>query len=233
MFSKSAALYDALYSWKDYTAEVARLKEIISHRAPDASTLLDVACGTGVHVELLSGSYLVEGVDLEPEMLDVARTRTPGVVLHRADMRTFDLGKQFDVVVCLFSSIGYMETPQDLHLAVANMARHLAPGGLLIVEPWLSPGQFDPNHLPKPLVASGDGFNVVRMNDSRVEGRLSIMNFQYLLGTTGKVEHFTETHSLALYTPDEYRAAFSAAGLIAELDEQGLMGRGLWLASPR
>jgi SAM-dependent methyltransferase len=233
MFTKSAALYDALYSWKNYPAEVDRLHAIVGERMPDAKTLLDVACGTGVHMELLRRWYQVEGVDVEPDMLEVAATRLPGVALHVGDMRTFDLGRQFDVVACLFSSVGYMLTIEDLGEAIANMGRHLVRGGLMIVEPWLSPGQFDPNHLPRPLVASGDGFNVVRMNDSRVEGRLSIMNFHYLLGTPGELTHFEEIHRLALYTPDEYSSAFSAAGLTAEFDDEGLMGRGLWLARSR
>ena len=71
---------------------------------------------------------------------------------------------------------------------------------------------------------------VVRTNDSRVEGRLSIMNFHYLVGRPGTVEHFVETHAPALYTADEYRSAFEAAGLAADLDPEGLMGRGLWVA---
>jgi SAM-dependent methyltransferase len=230
VFSKSAAFYDALYSWKDYGAEAARIHSILSERAPSAATLLDVACGTGHHMSLLREWYDVEGVDVEPSLLSVARERLPGVPLHLGDMRTFNLGKQFDVVTCLFSSIGYMQTPEDLLHALVNMAGHLAPAGVMIVEPWLSPDRFDPNHQPKPLVAEGDGFSVVRMNDSRVEGRLSIMRFHYLVGRPGRVEHFTEEHAPALYTEEEYRAAFRAAGMVAELDPEGLMGRGLWLA---
>ena len=42
------------------------------------------------------------------------------------DMRTFNLGRQFDVVTCLFRSIGYMQTPIDLLHALVNMAGHLA-----------------------------------------------------------------------------------------------------------
>ena len=103
----------------------------------------------------------------------------------------------------------------------------------MLVEPWLSPDKFDPNHLPRPLVAEADGMSIVRMNDSRVEGRLSIMRFHYLVGRPGKIDHFVEEHTLGLFTDDEYRATFAAAGLDAELDEEGLMGRGLWIARHR
>lgn len=230
MFSKSAEFYDALYSWKDYVAEAEKIHEVIRARSPAAKTLLDVACGTGHHLEHLSARYTVEGVDVESGLLEIARARLPAAPLHLGDMRTFNLGRQFDVVTCLFSSIGYMETPEDLVHALVNMAGHVAPRGLLLVEPWLSPDRFDPNHLPRPLVTEGEGFNVVRMNDSRVEGRLSIMRFHYLVGQPGKIDHFVEEHALALYMEDEYRAAFTEAGLSAELDAEGLMGRGLWIA---
>ena len=158
---------------------------------------------------------------MEPALLAVAKARLPGVPLHLGDMRTFNLGRQFDVVTCLFSSIGYMPTPEDLLQAIANMAGHLAPGGVMLVEPWLSPDRFDPNHLPRPLVAEAEGMSIVRMNDSRVEGRLSIMRFHYLVGRPGKIDHFVEEHTLGLFTDDEYRATFEAAGLDAELDAGG------------
>jgi hypothetical protein len=52
--------------------------------------------------------------------------------------------------------------------------------------------------------------------------------FHYLAGTANGVEHFTETHIMGLFTVEEYRAAFAAAGMTAMHDEKGLMGRGLF-----
>jgi SAM-dependent methyltransferase len=72
-------------------------------------------------------------------MLEVAVGRLPGVPLHEVDMLTMDLGRRFDAVTCLFSSIGYAHTPERLQAAVATMARHLEPGGVLVLEPWLWP----------------------------------------------------------------------------------------------
>ena len=232
MFTKSAAFYDAIYSWKDYPAETAKIRSILVDRAPKAETLLDVACGTGHHLSLLREWYAIEGVDLDPGLLEIARLRLPDVPFHLGDMRTFNLGRQFDVVTCLFSSIGYMQTVEDLLHALANMAGHLAPRGVMLVEPWMTPDGFDPNHKPRPMTAEGEDFTVVRMNDSRVEGRISTMRFHYLVGRPHKVEHFTEDHVLGLFTLDEMAAAFAAAGLKAEFDDEGLMGRGLWIARP-
>src|SRR5215210_219183 len=139
MFSRSAELYDAIYSFKDYRAEVEKLHALIQERVPEAATLLDVACGTGKHLELLAANYEVEGLDLDASLLRIARERLPDVPLHEADMTDFDLGRRFDAVVCLFSSIGYVKTRKRLESTAATLASHLAPGGVLVVEPWLLP----------------------------------------------------------------------------------------------
>lgn len=228
-YSISAEIYDLLYDWKDYAAEAEKVRRIVTDRQPAAATLLDVACGTGRHLEHLRRWFEVEGLDADDGLLDRARRRLPDVPLRAGDMRDFQLGRRFDVVTCLFSAIGYMHTPDDLALAVANMADHLLDGGLLIVEPWLAPDGFDPQHIGGPTIGEGPDINVVRMNGSRVEGRLSVMDFHHLIGRPGSVEYVVEEHALALYTNDEYRTAFEAAGLHAELDAEGLMGRGLWI----
>jgi SAM-dependent methyltransferase len=228
-YARQAEIYDLLYEWKPYAAEALRIHELVEERLAGAGSLLDVACGTGRHLEHLRSWYTVEGLDAEPGLIEVARQRLPDVTLHVGDMRDFELGRRFDIVTCLFSSIGYMHTPADLALALTTIGRHLSPGGLLLVEPWLSPAAFDPLHFGGPIVAEGPGVRVVRMNGSRVEGRLSIMDFHHLVGRPGSVEHFVDVHELALYTDNEYRAAFAAAGLQAERDDEGLMGRGLWI----
>ncbi|MBA2557797.1 MAG: class I SAM-dependent methyltransferase [Chloroflexi bacterium] len=192
-------------------------------------TLLDVACGTGSHLVHLRDWYAVEGLDLNADLLKVAARRLPEVTLHEADMRDFDLGRTFDVVTCLFSSIGYVETTGGLSRAVEAMARHLAPSGVLIVEPWLSPNTFDAGRLGRLIVVERSDLQAVRMNGSRVKGNLSIMDYHYLVTRPGQVEHLTESHSLGLFTDDEYRSAFEHAGLSVEHDADGLMGRGLWI----
>ena len=128
MFDRSAHLYDLVYGFKDYEQEARDLVTVVRERNAEASSLLDVACGTGEHLRLVRSAFAhVEGVDVEPDMLAVARAKLPDVVFTEADMRTFDLGRTFDAVMCLFSSIGYMADVEELRAAVARMAAHLAP----------------------------------------------------------------------------------------------------------
>src|SRR5207302_1516830 len=114
-------LYDLVYAaaGKDYAAEAAQAAALIRERAPAALTLLDVACGTGEHLRHLAGSFAVEGVDADPAMLAEAHRKLPQTPLHEGDMRTLQLGRRFDAVTCLFSSVGYLRTAGELDAAVA------------------------------------------------------------------------------------------------------------------
>jgi SAM-dependent methyltransferase len=228
VFRQSARYYDALYSWKDYAGEAERVHELVQARKPGAATLLDVACGTGAHLAELRRWYRCEGLDLDPELLAVARERLPDLPLHQADMRDFDLGRRFDAVTCLFSSIGYLLTVDALEAAVAAMARHLEPGGVLVVEPWLSPEAVTVPHVGAVFVDEPE-LKIARVNTIEVDGRMSSFDFHYVVGTPAGVEHFVEHHELALFTHEEQLAAFRAAGLEVEHDEEGLMGRGLYI----
>jgi ubiquinone/menaquinone biosynthesis C-methylase UbiE len=221
MFDKSARLYDLAYSFKDYAGESAWVRDAIRARAPEARSLLDVACGTGKHLEHLRGEFDCQGLDLNHELVAIAQERT-GVTVHAASMDSFDIGERFDAVVCLFSSIGYS---RDLPGAIGSMARHLKPGGVLIIEPWLRPDQWVAGHV-HVLDQENDGIRLVRMTTSRVDGAQSILDMHYLVASPSGIEHLVETHRLTLFTLSEYESAFLASNLTFEFDPDGPMGRG-------
>jgi ubiquinone/menaquinone biosynthesis C-methylase UbiE len=229
-YSRSAAFYDAIYSWKNYAAEVETLRALIRQykRAPGRA-LLDVACGTAIHTQLLASDFEVCGVDLDAGMLAVARRRLPGTPFHQADMVDFTLDARFDVITCLFSSIGYVQTRERLFAAIASMARHLNAGGVLLIEPWFAPEQFI-GGTPHATFIDQPDLKLARMNVSYVEnGTISILDFHYLIATPAGVEHFTERHELGLFPSADYVAAFRAAGLSVTHDAAGVDGRGLYI----
>ena len=215
VFEHSEHLYDAVYAsaGKDYPAEVERLDAVIRERLPDARTILDVACGTGKHLELLrSRGYEVAGVDLDRRMLELARERLgPDVPLHVGDMVGLDLGRTFDVVTCLFSSIAYARTKERLRDSVASLARHARRMGLVLVEPFFTLDEFEPGHPWAVFVEIG------------------VLTFHYLVASPSGVEYFTELHEVGLFTVDHYLDAFRSAGLEVTHDREGPMGRGLYV----
>ena len=93
-----------------------------------------MGCGTGLHLSHLRERFAAEGLDLSQEMLDLARTRCPGVAFHQGSLIEFDLGKRFDVVTCLFGSIAYALNPADLQRAAKRLSSHVRTGGAVVVE---------------------------------------------------------------------------------------------------
>jgi len=233
MYGDSIPYYDKFYTWKDYEAEAARLRTLIEeHKRSDGHRLLDLACGTGMHLPHLREHFEIEGLDLQPGFLAMARERNPGLTFHEGDMTRFDLGQTYDVITCLFSSIGYVRTTDALDATIGNIARHLRPGGVALIEPWFRADKFMAGSLHVLTVDEPD-LKLCRMNRSDVEGNLSVLDMHYLVGTAEGVRHFTEHHELALFTIDQFAAAGTAAGLAHQHLDEALSDRGLHVYTRR
>ncbi len=232
MFLKSEIYYDALYEeglGKDYLAETEKARKLIQKYCQSGGVnLLDVACGTGTHAGHFSRHYKVEGMDVDPDMVALARKKHEKIRFFQGDMLEFNLNRRFDAITCLFSSVGYARTKGNLHKAVKAMTRHLRDGGVLLVEPWFTPEQWTVGrthalHVDKP------DLKITRMSHSRKRGKISIVEFHYLVGTRDGIQHFMETHELGLFTHADYVNAFQSAGLEVFHDKKGLDGRGLYI----
>ncbi|MFL5733408.1 MAG: class I SAM-dependent methyltransferase [Chloroflexia bacterium] len=229
MYTLSTHLYDIIYASVDPAPMVEQVLTLISRRKRSPGTaLLDVACGTGNLISLLRRHYSVEGLDLDPYMLDIARRKEPDITFHQADMVTFDLGRRFDVITCLGSAIAAVKTLPRLRQTLQSMSHHLHPGGVVIIEPWLIPEVYKEGNLHALLVDRPD-LKIARMNISKLEGRVSVLDLHYLVATPEGVQYFTERLDLGLFSHDDYVRAFSEAGLEMEHDApEGSNGRGLY-----
>jgi len=225
----AAKYYDKIYSFKDYEQEAKKITRIVEERLhSEGRSLLDVACGTGRHIEYLKDQFDAEGLDISREMLEIARVRNPNVTFHQADMIDFGLDKKFDVITCLFSAIGYAKTLEHAGSAIACMSRHLVPGGLLIVEPWFEPEAWHPGTVHATLIDEPN-LKIARVNTSFVKGRISYFDLHHLIGTPEGTTHFVEHHELGLFTIEEMRKMFADVGLSVTYDVEGIAGRGLYV----
>jgi SAM-dependent methyltransferase len=227
MFRHTAHVYDLLYegSGKDYARESEDVHQLIQARRPGARTLLDVACGTGGHLRHLRRWYEVTGVDVDPGMLAEARVKLPGVTLVEADMRTLAIGGSFDACVCLFSSIGYMRSTDELRTAVGAMARHLRPGGVLVVDGWVRPDAWIDAGMTQVETAASAETTVARMSRSRRQGDRTFLEMHHLVATAAGIEHLVDHHELTLFGPEHYVAAFRSSGLAVETVPGPMAGR--------
>jgi SAM-dependent methyltransferase len=233
MFSLSAHLYDLLYSFKDYKKESEEVIQLIRSKKPDANTILDIGCGTAEHHRYLKNEFQIDGLDINGAFIPIAKSKNQNGTYYVADMSAFSLDIKYDVIVCLFSSIGYVKNKEKLISTLTSFSNHLDDGGLIILEPWLTPDNFTAGKLFM-LTYDKEDVKVCRMNRGSREGKVSILHFHYLYGLPGKeVQYFEERHELALFTIEEMKSAFVTAGLDVTYDEVGLTGRGLYFGTQK
>ena len=235
MYTATAEYYDLIYStFKDYASEVTQLTTLLRRQNPACTSLLDVACGSGEHARLLAAAgFRVDGLDLDPAFLAIARRKNPDGRFFEADMCDFHLPFRYDAVLCLFSSIGYVKTLDRVADALRCFREHLAPGGgVIVVEPWFPPGALDPFRVATN-VGEASGVRVSRTARTEIIGRLSRLFFDYEITDATGTHHGSEVHELGLFTTEEQLEAFRQAGLDVEHDPKGLMDRGLFVAKAR
>lgn len=157
-------------------------------------------------------------------MLAIARAKLPGMPLHLADMRSFDLGRTFDAAICIFSAVGHLADEAELGAAMQHIARHLDPGGVLLLEPWLTPEAYVPGTVHGLFVDEPD-VKLARINVSELSGRTSIFEMHHLVDTPEGVGHFVEHLELTLFPLDRYREALAVAAMTVHFEPQGPAGR--------
>ncbi|MGH7764887.1 MAG: class I SAM-dependent methyltransferase [Candidatus Dormibacteraceae bacterium] len=123
--------YDSVYERREAAGDnVHGEADFIMSYAP--GSLLDSGCGTGrVGRELARRGVRVVGIDIDPEMLETARRKAPGVSWIRDDVTLLRLADRFDIVLMAGNVINFI-APDRRALAVKNMAGHVRSGGLLI-----------------------------------------------------------------------------------------------------
>lgn len=112
-----------------------------SFLTPDVASILEIPCGAGRNAPWLSqtGCRIVAS-DIEESMLDAVRARFPesrppaNLAARAADMRDFDFGEPFDLILCPREAIQQMTDPADFIAALSAFARNLAPGGRIVID---------------------------------------------------------------------------------------------------
>ena len=131
-YDRFARFYDA--AMDDPSARGARVLGSIRRNLPQASSILELGCGTGSILAQLTGFPALTGLDRSPEMLAVASQKVPSARLLREDIQEFWLDERFDVVVCVFDTLNHLLT-FDAWLSMFHAVYdHLVEGGLFIFD---------------------------------------------------------------------------------------------------
>ncbi len=229
-YKELAKYYDTIYSFKDYRNEALELNALIrKYKKSDGNSLLDVGCGTGRHLLYLKKSFDCTGVDLNEEMLRIARDRVKGVKFIRGDMMSLSLGAKFDAIVVLFSAIGYVKTYAKLKMTIANFYNMLKPGGVLIIDGWFTRKQFKVGkvHL---RTSELEGLKIARLGFSRIRGNVSILEEHYLVAEANRgIDYYVDVQELGLFEKDKFVQIMKDAGFDSRTFEASIMGRHRYL----
>ena len=209
-FKTHAKYYDQFYlKRKDYPKEAEIVKGIIGRFEKKRSeTLLDVGCGTGEHLKHLSLDFLCTGIDINRDMIKTAKNKVPNARFKVADMMDLQLEEKFDVIICLFSSIGYVQTFNNLAKALENFYRHLNDEGLVMVEPWVFKEDF------KKKISldayEDEDVKLVRMATSEIVRARWLIFMHYLIGEQGRIRYAKELHKMLALDYQDYVEAFKS-----------------------
>jgi SAM-dependent methyltransferase len=131
-YDRFAQFYDAVNGEPE--ERISQILAYIDEFRPDASSILELGCGTGAVLAGLGSGFSLTGIDLSPEMLEYARRRCPTARLVRDDITTFSLDGTYDAVICVYDTLNHVTTFEGWKAVFARVAAHLAPGGLFIFD---------------------------------------------------------------------------------------------------
>lgn len=183
---KHAEVYDIIYQDKPYAAEAAFVDACLKrYRQDEGSRLLELACGTGNHaLELEKLGYQALATDYSEDLLRVARRKAKAagsaVEFRMADMRELDLDeKDFDAVICLFDSIGYVQSDEAVDRVLQGVRRHLRPGGLFVFEFWHADAMlrhYEPLRLRRWPLPQGE---LLRISTTQLDAEKNLAQVDY------------------------------------------------------
>jgi len=215
-YSRLAPYYDHLYSFKDYAKEADMLHSVIQeNKTSSGNKLLDVGCGTGCHIEQLMTMYDATGLDISAAMLAVASEKCKGVRFIQGDMISMNLEEQYDVIISMFGSIGYLTSEDQLRKAMHAFARHTKSGGVILIEPFvtretLRTGSMGINCVDLPEI------KIARVGTSKLEGNILYLNFNFLIATRDGVEHFVDPSPMGIFSKEVLIDSMKESGLSVE-----------------
>jgi SAM-dependent methyltransferase len=137
-FATIAPYYDKLMSFVNYPSWVVYITKIIQLSDVQEKTILDLACGTGVCLELWAkNGYDVIGLDRSQAMLQICQEKLAGqdnIILINGDMRSFRLARQMPVITCLYDSLNYLLTESELLSCFRSVYDALQSDGVFVFD---------------------------------------------------------------------------------------------------
>jgi SAM-dependent methyltransferase len=184
---RHADLYDLFYAEKPYTDESAFVHQCIQEYYPTGRRILELACGTGTHSLLLERyGYQIIATDYSMDMLSRARAKAQEIgsriEFRQQDMRTLDVQERpFDVVLCLFDSLGYVATNENIFHVLSSVRDHLVLNGLFLFEFWHAGAMlssYEPIRIRRFKTSAGE---IERISETHIDYKQQLCRVSYTI----------------------------------------------------
>jgi SAM-dependent methyltransferase len=244
VFDAYAAYYDLLYRDKDYPGEARYVQSLLRRHGVSAGAIIELGCGTGKHAEQLARlGFSVQGLDLSPSMVEIARKRTPADVASQlqfdvGDARSARLNRRFDAAISLFHVASYQTANEDLAGMFATAAAHLKAGGIFVFDFWYGPGVLTDPPVERVKNLEDGVIQVTRRAKPTLRPNENVVDVHYQVlvkqNRNGMVAQIEETHSMRYLFLPEIRWMLQAAGMELLQAERWMsdeaLGCGSWQA---
>lgn len=127
-----APFYDSVFGDRKEVALL--LEKLLKRHNPRARQVLEMGCGSGSMMKVLSRRFALTGVDSSAGMIAEARKKVPRATSLVADITDFDLHRTFDAVICPFDTINHVTDFGAWKKVFRNAHKHLAPNGVFIFD---------------------------------------------------------------------------------------------------
>jgi ubiquinone/menaquinone biosynthesis C-methylase UbiE len=233
-----ARYYDKIYHWKNYEKEARTLEKLIrKYKKSSGNLLLDVGCGTGEHIRYFSEmGFESTGVDASKQMISAAKEKKlVATKFFVGNMTDFRIQSEFDAIICLFSSIGYLETRTQIKKAVHNFSKHLKCGGILIIEPWLTKSEYKPENAIHLQVYEDRSLKIARVSSGSMKGNFTVLDDNFLIAEKNRgVSYIRDRNKLRFFDSRELGGILESEGLVfTNVNEQLQSDRELVVAVKR
>lgn len=221
VFDDYSNYYDSIYRDKDYQEECNYIEALLEkYDINERATILDLGCGTGGHSMVLAKrGWQVFGIDGSAKMLSIAKEKAASQNLQidfiESDLRTFEIGRKFDVAIAMFAVFGYMTTNSDVQAFLENIRKSLNKDGIFIFDVWFGPAVFSEKPADRYKIISNNEQRIIRF----VKTSLDVIN--HTVDVTYKIldisdtlikKETDETHKMRYFFPQEVKQFLEAAG---------------------
>lgn len=226
VFQDYAYYYNLFYGDKDYRGEAATVDHLLKkYGTKEVRTLLNMGCGTGRHdSELVKLGYEVSGIDMSPQMLEIAKENNPDLSYEVADIREYESRKKFDAVTALFHVMSYQNTNEDFVKALKAASSALDIGGVFLFDVWYGPGVLTDRPSVRVKKVEDEQNLVIRYARPDMYADKNLVDVNYEVLVINKEDHratkMEETHHMRYYfAPEtEYLLEQNGFKLMACLD---------------